>query len=502
MLIGLLGLAVPPAGAQPTNCTITSADGGIQVAWTPVGGVGLYVYRLEVAGENNRYNRVPSSATFITLEEGQTGTVYVSGVRADGSYTPSVNCGSGTPNEGTGNPGGGDPTCSITNADGGIAVEWSAVADAATYVYRLDIAGQNPRYRTSDDTKAFIALADGVVGAVRVSAKFANGRYSPAVDCGSGQANEGTGPSDPTCSIEGVNGGVKPTWNAVAGATTYVYRAEIAGQNNRYGRVNATTTTFSAPAGTQVTIAVSAVLADGRYTPAVACGTATAGGNEEPPPVFPAGPAECGIREQATQVFANWSAIQFRNLQRNQAATYLIEFQIQRADGNRSTVSQSVAFPGTSFTSPPRGGIPVETPWVLVTGDRVTATVLPVIVNEADGTSQAGRRVSCGEVVVGGDDRPSDIAAQTTCSLDGKTVTWSGRRSVESFIQIDGRRAPSPRLFVAAGDSDGSYAIQANASSAIPVSVTMFGITPDGEITQSVVCGTYDEFGNNQPQAS
>lgn len=278
LLTALLGaVSADAAAAQPASCSVSNADGGIDVSWQALDGAAEYVYRLEVPGENNRYRRVDATSTFIELADGDVGTVFVSAVFADGSYSPSVGCGSGQANDGTG----GQPsTCSVANANGGIDATWSYVNGAVEYVYRLEVDGQDNRYQRVMGTSAFIPLNEGVVGTVFVSGVKADGSYTPAVACGSGQANEGTGGQNATCTSESADGGIRISWTAVPDASVYVYRLEVDGQNNRYGVFPADgdlTGVVQAPAGTVGTLFVSAKFANNTYSAGIACGTATAG---------------------------------------------------------------------------------------------------------------------------------------------------------------------------------------------------------------------------------
>lgn len=301
-----IGMAIgaPPVGAQPATCSVTNADGGINVSWDAVHGASTYVYRLEVAGENNRYARVDDTSTFIGLPEGDVGTVFVSAILQDGGYSPSAACGSGQANDGSGQQ---QPTCSVTDADGGIDVSWSYITGAVEFVYRLEVAGQDNMYRREMGSSTFIGLSEGVVGTVFVSGVRANGTYLAAVPCGSGSAIDGSGQIDPTCVAESAEGGIRISWTAIDNADRYVYRLEVDGQNNNYGNVATgenPSTVVPLPEGTVGTLAVSAAFADGSYSPGVSCGTATAGGNGGG-----SGPANCSADQAPGGGDISWSSV-------------------------------------------------------------------------------------------------------------------------------------------------------------------------------------------------
>lgn len=263
----------PTAGAMPGACSVSGTDGGIDVSWGADPAAALYVYRLEVAGENNRYNRVTSTSTFLALGDGQTGTVFVSSVAADGSYSPSVACGSGSATEGTGTE---NATCTASDATGGIDVIWSAVDNADIYVYRLETSNGPNRYNRVNETQTRIPLLEGVVGTVFVSARFADGSYSPATACGSAQAIGGTGVVPFTCSLgqqEGIPV-VNASWTDLPDAGSYVVRIEAEGQPNRYRNTRNTSVRLGGDSGQDLTLAVTAFLSGGGYVTA-ACGTVT-----------------------------------------------------------------------------------------------------------------------------------------------------------------------------------------------------------------------------------
>ena len=325
MLGAALGAA--SAEAQPASCAVANADGGVDVTWQAVADASTYVYRLEVEGENNRYKRVDATSTFIELADGDVGTVFVSAVLANGSYSPSIGCGSGQANDGTG----GQPsTCTVASADGGIDANWSYVNGAAEYVYRLEVAGQNNRYQRVMDTSAFIPLNEGVVGTVFVSGVKIDGSYTPAVPCGSAQANDGTGGEDASCTSESAEGGIRISWSAIDDASVYVYRLEVDGQNNRYGvfpAVGDLSGLVPAPAGTVGTLFISAKFANNTYSAGVPCGTATAGGDGG----GISAPAECSSVSAPAGADISWSPV-------DDAASYIV-YRTQHQTDNLKEIS-------------------------------------------------------------------------------------------------------------------------------------------------------------------
>lgn len=192
--------------------------------------------------------------------------------------------------------------CSVTSGDGGVTVSFDALPVTVDYyVYRIESDGNPDRYGQTNDTTVFVPLT----GDARIfMGAFVSGvGYTPAVDCGSGNGGNGGDGGTLTCSLESAAGGVRASWDAIAGAETYVWRLEVAQQSNRYGRNSGTSAIVPVATGVTAKVFVSAVLSDGSYTPAVACGSAT-GGGEAPDnsPTCKATSADGGVR-------ATWSTV-------------------------------------------------------------------------------------------------------------------------------------------------------------------------------------------------
>lgn len=192
--------------------------------------------------------------------------------------------------------------CSVTSGDGGVTVSFDALPVTVDYyVYRIESDGNPDRYGRTNDTTVFIPLTGDAQ--IFMGAFVGGVGYTPATDCGSGNGEPGDGGTTPTCSLESADGGVRATWDAVAGAETYVWRLEVAQQPNRYGRNAGTSALVPVPTGVTASVFVSAVLSDGSYTPAVACGSAPGGGEvPDNTPTCRATAAEGGVR-------ATWSAV-------------------------------------------------------------------------------------------------------------------------------------------------------------------------------------------------
>lgn len=193
--------AGPGGPNNDPQCSVATAGGGVRASWDVIAGAVEYVWRLEVAGQPNRYNRVTEPSALIPVSQGVTATVFVSGVLANGSYTAGIACGSAT--GGTGNPTTG-PTCSVASADGGVQATWSAIAGAVRYVYRYNLStapGVN-RYNQATGLGDLIKADQGVAVTVFVSGQRANGSYTGAIPCGTATAGDGGGTDGPNCVVE------------------------------------------------------------------------------------------------------------------------------------------------------------------------------------------------------------------------------------------------------------------------------------------------------------
>ncbi len=192
--------------------------------------------------------------------------------------------------------------CAVASAEGGINVSWNPLPIAVErYVYRIETAGNPPRYGNTQDTNDFIAV-DGTA-TIFVGAFITGTGYTAAADCGSATGGDPGPTNNPTCSIASAQGGVEATWDAIDGAVSYVWRREITGQPNRYNRTTNTSAVVPVPNGTTAQVFVSAVLADGSYSPAIACGSAVGGEG------IPTSGPTCTVASADGGVMASWSAV-------------------------------------------------------------------------------------------------------------------------------------------------------------------------------------------------
>ncbi len=262
----------------------------------------------------------------------------------------------------------GASSCAVTDADRGVNLTWTLDPAAETYVYRIDIEGANPRFRQVDGGSAFLELAEGIEATVSLSSKYPDGSYEPRRQCGTAQANPGTGGQDTECTVVSAAGGVDVSWTAVRDAVQYVYRLETPDNANRYGRVDGTSTFLSLGEGVVGTVAVSAVFADRRYQPAVSCGSAapTSGTGDQP--------FTCSASSTPGGVALTWST-------QSTAVRYVYRLEVD-GRSNRygsATGNQTVAPVG------PAG------------------TVVTVFLSGQDANGRYSPSISCGTATVGGE---------------------------------------------------------------------------------------------------
>lgn len=204
------------SGPVPLTCSVSSANGGINVSWNEIPDAVEYAWKLSVDGQSPKYRRVKATSTFIALPDGLIGSVSVTPVFADGSIRSRSQCGSAGPIDGTGNM---PFTCSLMSAPGGVLIEWSEVGGAASYQYKLTIEGQGARYRRVTGTSMLVELPAGTVVAVGLAPVFEDGSTVSRSSCGS--ATAGDDPGDPvlpvvaTCGLSDAGGDVaRFTWTA------------------------------------------------------------------------------------------------------------------------------------------------------------------------------------------------------------------------------------------------------------------------------------------------
>ena len=274
MLAGLLTPGAAGAQGAPTiaNCSLSDGEGGINASWDPLdAAIDYYVYRIETAGNPDRYGQSSEPQAFIAVEG--SAQIFVGAFLTNIGYTPAVDCGTATGTPGEPEP---QPTCTVQSAPGGVRASWSAIDGAVTYAWRLEIEGRPNRYNRAEGLTTVVPVPTGLRAAVFVSAVLADGSYTPAINCGIATGGPGIPDNSPTCSVESGTDGVRASWTAVADATRYVYRYERSDQPgvNRYGLVGQLETFINAPAGVSVEVFVSGQRANGSYTGAVPCGSA------------------------------------------------------------------------------------------------------------------------------------------------------------------------------------------------------------------------------------
>ncbi len=265
----LFAVSATAEAATEMSCSVQRTNGGLLLRWTEVPDATQYQYKLQVAGEGNRYRRVTGSEAVIELDAGVKGSVSIAPIFADGSTQSRISCGSQTPTT---------FTCSVTAEEGGVRLSWSSVEDATAYRYRLTSQGVN-RFGELTGTSAFIATAIRTDIEIGLTAVHSDGSVDARTNCGKAGSATDPEPADGSrsCSVSSVPGGVAVSWTSVDGAARYQYKAAIAGKGNVYRRVGGTEAVIEAAPGTTISVGVNPIFNDGSTLRRVDCGTATAG---------------------------------------------------------------------------------------------------------------------------------------------------------------------------------------------------------------------------------
>ena len=251
------------------SCSVQRTSGGLLLRWSEVPDATQYQYKLEVAGQGNRYRRVTGTETVVELDTGVKGSLSIAPIFADGSTERRVKCGSQTPTS---------FTCSVVGTEGGVLLSWSPVEGAESYRYRLTAGGAN-KFGELTGTSAFIETEVRTDIEIGLTAVQPDGSTPARTNCGMAGSSTNPEPADGSrsCSVASVPGGVEVSWTSVDGAAQYQYRASVDGRGNVYRRVEGTSAIIEAAAGTSISVAVNPIFNDGSTIRRVACGTAIAG---------------------------------------------------------------------------------------------------------------------------------------------------------------------------------------------------------------------------------
>ncbi len=172
-------------GSVDLVCDVASADGAINVSWNEINGAVEYAWKLSVAGQSAKYRRVKGTNAFISLPDGVVGSVSVTPVFADGSIRSRSECGSAAPNDGTGDM---PLSCTVSSASTGVLIEWTPVASATEYQYKLSVEGSGARYRRASGTSVLAELPAGSVATVGLAPILTDGSTMPRTPCGTATA--------------------------------------------------------------------------------------------------------------------------------------------------------------------------------------------------------------------------------------------------------------------------------------------------------------------------
>ena len=280
-IVGLVGIDLAPASAQggiaaPDVCAVTNADAGAFVFWSAVPNVGEYVYGTRYNNGPERFDRTGESSLFIPSDQGRVTALRVAAV-VGGATSNSTICtvdGAGGP-PATQPPATQPPTdggCNVAAEATGVSATWHPVDGAVEYVYALRYSGAL-RYDRVGNASTVIAVPPNMDVSLAVSAVFADGTYSPAVDCGTARTYDG---STGDCKSEALDGAILVSYPAVDEAVSYVFALKVNSGSVYYDRVAFTSLKLDIGSGTTGSVRISAVFADGSYSAATTCASVTA----------------------------------------------------------------------------------------------------------------------------------------------------------------------------------------------------------------------------------
>ena len=155
----------------------------------------------------------------------------------------------------------------------GVSASWAPIEGAVEYVYALRYDGAL-RYDRVPGTSATIAVTPGLDVNLDVSAVFADGSFSAAVDCGTARTFHDTSEN---CAATSLEGAILVDYPSIDGAVSYVFALKVNGGPVFYNSVNFTSLKFDIGSGATGSTRITPVFADGSEGDAITCNSATAG---------------------------------------------------------------------------------------------------------------------------------------------------------------------------------------------------------------------------------
>ncbi len=242
--------AVPQLEAPAV--TISKVSGGIQVSWNKIAGSPRYmVYYRENGGEWKKIGTTTATTYTRKAKDLKNGVTYQFTVRCCandkktllGPYTASNSLTYGTQLEA--------PTVIISKVSGGIRVTWNKISGSPRYmVYYKENGGGWKKIGTTTATtytRKAKDLKNGVTYQFAVRCVKNDKKTMLSGYTASNSLTYGTQLEAPTVTISKVSGGIRVTWNKVAGSPRYmVYYKENGGGWKKIGTTTATAYTRKA----------------------------------------------------------------------------------------------------------------------------------------------------------------------------------------------------------------------------------------------------------------
>ncbi len=255
--------------ATPSKPTFANVNGGLKISWNKVAGAAKYRLFYKTTGGWTKLK--DTTATSVTLTSGNIGKTYTYTVRcisSDGKkYTSAYNT---TGSKGVFYKLATPAKSTVANVDGGLKISWGKVAGAAKYrvFCKTGSGGWTKIADTTSTSYTWKSAKSGTKYSFTVRCLSFDGKtYTSAYDTTGKSITYITAPGKPT--VTNVNGGLKVSWNKVAGAAKYrvFYKTGSRGWTKITDTTSTSYTWKGAKKGTKYSFTIRCISSDGKtYT--------------------------------------------------------------------------------------------------------------------------------------------------------------------------------------------------------------------------------------------